>query len=245
MGRRRKPPDMKEMSFIDHLDELRTRLLIMLVAVCVSTVGCFFASRWVLEKITTMSDVKLLALTPVTPFMVLIKIAIIMGIALASPVILLQIWLFVAPGLYPHERKYIWPAVGAGFMLFLVGGAFGLFSVPLSLNFLQQFGAGFVVFNYDINSFVSFVGGFVLAFGLVFQLPIVMFFLAKIGVVDYKFLAKNRKYAFVATLILSAIVTPADIVSMMIMATPLYVLFEISLLLIRLTKPNKNVENND
>lgn len=234
---RRKKPDMKEMTFLDHLDELRTRLIIMIVAVTMGTVACFFVSRHALVFITSMSEVKLLALAPQTPFMVLIKLAMVMGVAVASPVILLQIWLFVAPGLYPHERRYVWPAVITGVVLFLLGGAFALFTIPLSLRFLEQFGAGYVVFTYDINRFVSFVGGFILAFGAVFQLPIVLFFLARIGVVDYAMLAGNRKFAFVAALIVGAVLTPADIFSMTVLAVPLYALFEASLIVIRFTKP--------
>jgi len=107
----------------------------------------------------------------------------------------------------------------------------------LSLRFLEQFGAGFVVFTYDINRFVSFVGGFILAFGAVFQLPIVLFFLARIGVVNYAMLAGNRKFAVVAALIVGAVLTPADVFSMMALAVPLYALFEVSLIVIRFTKP--------
>jgi len=245
VNKRKPKPEMKEMTFLDHLDELRTRLIIMLVAVAVGTVACFFASKPVLVFVTTLSHVKLLALSPQTPFMVLLKLSLIMGIAVAAPVILLQAWLFVAPGLYPHERKYIWPAVLAGVLLFIIGGGFALFVVPYTLRFFEQFGAGYIVFNYDINKFVSFVGGFILAFGIVFQLPIVLFFLAKIGVVDYAFLAGNRKFAVILTLVVGAILTPADIFSMVVLAAPLYVLFEISLIIIRFTKPVNRDEYNE
>ena len=228
---------MKEMTFMDHLDELRTRLIIIAIVVLVGSFGCFFISRPVLEFIRQLTDVKLQVLTPTVPFIVLIKVSVVLGIAVTSPITFSQVWLFVSPGLFPHEKKYALPVVASAVLLFLIGGAFALLLIPYSLDFLESFGGGIVDFHYTLDTFVSFILNFILAFGLLFQLPLVLLFLAKIGIVNYKMLAGNRSYAIVIALTVGAIFTPADPLSMFMLAVPLYLLFEVSLILVRFTKP--------
>lgn len=241
---RKKKPDMKEMSFMDHLDELRTRLIVILIAAAAGTVACFFISEWALQYLKKICDVELIALGPQDPLLIRMKISFVLGVVLACPVIFHQIWLFVAPGLYSHEKKYALPSIIAAVFLFITGAAFALYMIPFSLRILEKFGSGIVDFKYTLDKFVSFISGFVLAFGLVFQTPLVLLFLAKIGIVDYKFLARHRKYAIIIILIVGAILTPADVVSQMILSVPLYLLFEISLFLIRFTRSGRPESNN-
>ena len=240
---KRKKKNLKEMTFLDHMEELRTRLIIILIAVALCAVAGWFISMPVLDYVKSLSHVKLQALSPQTPFMVRMKISLVLGVALSCPIIFTEIWLFVAPGLYPHEKKYALPTIFVAVILFLVGGAMGLYSVPLSLRFFENFGGGVVEFNYTLDKFVSFISGFVLSFGFVFETPLVLFFLAKIGVVNYKFLAKNRKYAILITMAAAAVVTPSvDVLSMLILFIPLYLLYEASLFMIRFTKPGRRIE---
>lgn len=224
---------------MDHLDELRTRLIVIVIAALVGMVACFFISEWALQALKRMCDVKLIALGPQEPLLIRMKISFVLGIALASPVIFHQIWIFIAPGLYAHEKKYALPSIFSAVFLFIAGGAFALYMIPLSLRILENFGSGLVDFKYTLDRFVSFVSGFVLAFGLVFQTPLVLFFLAKIGIVNYQFLARHRKYAIIIILIVGAILTPADVVSQLILSVPLYLLFELSLILIRFTRSGR------
>ncbi|MEW5945141.1 MAG: twin-arginine translocase subunit TatC [bacterium] len=240
-----KKPDA-EMTFVEHLDELRTRLIISLAAVFVCSVGCYFLSLDALQLLMNRLDTgKLQYLGPADAFMVRLKISVALGLAAASPVVFWQVWLFVAPGLYRHERRYAGPAVAAAVALFFTGAAFGVYTVPVTLNFLQKFGGGVLEANYTVDRFVSFAMSLIIAFAAVFELPLVLVLLVKIGVVSHARLAASRKYAFLLILIVSAVLTPADIVSMLIMAGPLYALFEISLLVTRFVKTSDDSPGRD
>ncbi|MFH1538514.1 MAG: twin-arginine translocase subunit TatC [bacterium] len=237
-------PDKTQMTVVEHLDELRTRLIISLIAIAVCSAACWFLNLKALELLTSRVEGKLIYLGPADAFLARLKISLIMGLAVATPVIFWQAWLFVAPGLYPRERRYAGPVIIIAVLLFALGGAFGLFTVPITLNFLQKFGGGVLEATYTVDKFMSFATSIILAFAIVFETPLVLVFLAKVGVVTHKTLAASRKYAFLIILIVAAVLTPADIVSMLIMAGPLYVLFEISLFATRFVAPTRREEDS-
>lgn len=240
----------KTMGFLDHLDELRNRLIISLIAVVVCTIACYFLSLETLKLLIAYTEktvrevghLNLQVLGPMDAFMVRLRVSLAMGIAVASPVIFSQIWLFVSPALLKHEKKHALPTVVSAVLLFLLGGAFSIFIFPMSIRFLASFGGGIVQLNYTLDKFVSYATGFILSFGIVFQIPIVMFFLGKIGIIDYKMLSGNRKYAFAASVIVAAVITP-DIFTNLIVTLPLYLLFEAGLLLIKFSNKTENADN--
>jgi sec-independent protein translocase protein TatC len=238
-----KENDKKEMSFFDHLDEFRSRLIRILLAVVAGSIGGYFLTKPALRLLKHLAGVELQALSPQVPIYVVTKLSIALGVVIASPLIFWQIWMFVSPGLYPREKKYALPVVVSAVFLFFLGCFFAFLCLPISLRFLEQFAGGIVEMKYSLDDFVSYVTSFVLGFGLVFETPLVLFFLAKIGIIDYKFLAKNRKYVILIVLIVGAILSPPDVVSQMIVSLPVYFLFELSLLMIKFTgsvrKPEK------
>lgn len=227
----------KAMTIIEHLEELRHRLIIMLAAVGVTTTGCWFLSIRAIKLLMTLTSGKLQVLGPSDALLERLKISAIMGLMVAVPVVLWQIWLFVAPGLKSNEKKYVFPIVSSGVALFYIGAAFAALMIPYSIKFLEHFGGGVVQFNYTLDRFISFATTIIFTFGIVFQFPLVLFFLAKIGVVSYKTLAASRRYAIVLSVAVGALITPDPMTNLMV-TLPLYVLFEISLLVVRFTQPH-------
>ncbi|MCI5150524.1 MAG: twin-arginine translocase subunit TatC [Candidatus Electrothrix sp. MAN1_4] len=163
------------------------------------------------------------------------KLALVAGILLASPVIFHQIWRFIAPGLYQHEKKMLLPFSAISTCCFLGGAAFGYFVVfPPAFRFLLSYSSEFLDPMPGVSEYFSLALRLLLAFGVIFELPVFMVFLAKLGIVDAPFLSKNRKYAFLLAFIIAAIVTPTpDVVNQLLMAGPLVVLYEISIIAVR------------
>ncbi|MCI5131181.1 MAG: twin-arginine translocase subunit TatC [Candidatus Electrothrix sp. EH2] len=163
------------------------------------------------------------------------KLALVAGILLASPVIFHQIWRFVAPGLYQHEKKLLLPFSFISTVCFLGGAAFGYFVVfPPAFRFLISYSSEFLDPMPAVSEYFSLALRLLFAFGMIFELPVFMVFLAKLGTVDAPFLAQNRKYAFLVAFIIAAIVTPTpDVVNQLFMAVPLVVLYEISIVAVR------------
>jgi len=157
------------------------------------------------------------------------------GVVIGFPYILYEFWKFISPGLYENERKSSKGFIVVASFLFFLGAAFGYFVVaPLSINFLATFKISEAVQNeFDIDSFIGLVRASVLASGFIFELPIIMYFLTKIGLVTPEFLKKNRKYALVIVLILAAIITPPDISTQVIVAIPIIILYEVSIFISR------------
>jgi sec-independent protein translocase protein TatC len=160
------------------------------------------------------------------------KVAFIAGIILTSPFILYQIWAFVAPGLYQKEKKYVIPFVLGGSFFFALGVLFGYFvAIPVGFRFLLGYATDFIKPMPSMKEYLSFSIKFLLAFGLVFEFPVVLVLLAKIGIIDAKMLARQRKYAILLIFIFAAVMTPPDIISQVLMALPLMGLYELSILL--------------
>lgn len=221
-----KPP----VTFVDHLEELRQRLFVCLGAfVAASVVFFYFTDRLLAFLVAPVGY--LVYTAPSEAFMAHLLLTFLGGFFLALPVILWEIWTFVASGLTEQEREYVRVFGPISFFLFLLGAAFSYWVlVPLSLRFLLSFSTEEIVAMITVYKYISFVGTFVLAGGLAFELPLVLLFLAKIGIATPEFLRQKRPYAIVGIFILSAIVTPPDVVSQIIMGLPLIFLYEAGVL---------------
>jgi sec-independent protein translocase protein TatC len=228
-----------KMSFMEHLGELRTRIVRSLIALLIGLGISFpFAPRVIefLSRPVKATGNKLVFITPTEAFWTQMKVALICGLFLASPGILWQVWKFVAPGLYAHEKKYAAPFVIIGSLLFIGGGAFALMViVPFALPVLLGFGGPDLVPMLTIGSYFDFILKFTLAFGAIFEVPLALTLAARMGLVTPAMLAKNRKYAIFGCVIAAAILTPTgDAFNMALMAGPLVVLYEIGIVSARI-----------
>ena len=263
----------KEMTFWDHLTELRKRLVRMVLAWVVMSVIAFIYSRFIFDSILLApknSDfityewlcrlgkfihVNSLCLPPMQLTLINLNISgqfttdmtvsMFAGLIVASPVIIYQLWQFIMPALYEKERRVARQAVFIMSFLFLVGISFSyFFMVPWTLNFLGTYQVSSTVANQiSLSSYISTVTTTILSVGLVFELPVVVYVLSKIGIVTPDFLKKNRKYAFVIILILAAVITPPDVFSQLMVTVPLYSLYEISILVSKRVSPKPDPED--
>lgn len=222
-------------SFIGHLEELRTRLLKSVLAIAV----CSFAVYQFKEKILAVLAKpagKLVFLSPTEAFVVYIKLAMWGGLFIASPIIIYQLWRFLSAGLKANEKKYVYCFMPVSFLLFAAGASFGFYVIIVyGMKFLLSFSTDFMAPMISVGRYVSFISSMLLAFGIVFQLPLVMFFLAKIRLVTPAFFSAKRKYAVVSIFITAGILTPGpDIFSQFAMAVPLLILYEAGILMARI-----------
>ncbi|MBM3330978.1 twin-arginine translocase subunit TatC [candidate division WOR-3 bacterium] len=228
------------MTFLDHLEELRKRIFYSLIALGVTAVVAFFFSQQVLDLLTR-SVPKLVFLAPAEAFVVQLKVALTTGVFLAAPVIFYQFWRFVRPALQKHEVKYISAAVSVCSLLFVAGVAFAyLVVVPISMRFLLGFETPKLQAMISISEYVGTVGAFLLACGVIFQLPVIMFFMTKLGVITPKLLMKNQRIAVVLVFIAAAILSPPDVFSQILMAVPLLALFELGVVASYLAKARRS-----
>ena len=225
------------MSFVDHLEELRWRLFKAVLAVVIMAIAAFYFSDELFRfLIIPLGDVKLHVTEVTGSFYAYLKVSFFAGIFGALPVVFYQLWTFISPGLYKHEKKVVIPLVAISSLLFLAGATFCYYIVlPLALKFLIGFSGELLNPIITVGSYISFTGLLLIAFGFAFELPIVAFFLGKIGLVSSRFMAKGRRYAIVAILILGAIITPPDVFTQVLLAIPIYLLYEISIIIVRLT----------
>jgi sec-independent protein translocase protein TatC len=229
-----------KMSFMEHLGELRTRIVWALGSAGVGLVIAFFitdpAMRFISRPLAKMNT-ELVFTSPTEAFWTWMKVAMVLAIFISMPAILYQVWKFVSPGLHAHEKKYAAPFIIVGSLLFLIGGAFAmLLVIPFASQFLVTFGQekGWKPMI-TVANYTDFVIKFALAFGIVFELPVVITVLALIGVVTPQFLAKNRKYAILINFIIAAVLTPTpDMINQTLMAGPLCILYEVGIICARL-----------
>jgi sec-independent protein translocase protein TatC len=228
----------RPMTIIEHLEELRRRLLIALAALGVGAAVSFvYVDRLLAFLIRPVG--RLVFLAPTEAFFVRVKVALLAGVFLSLPVLLYQLWRFISVGLTPSERRYaLWllpPALG----LFVGGAAFALVViVPIGVRFLLSYQTPQLEPMISVGAYTSFVTAFLLAFGLVFELPIVLVFLTKIGLVTPASLAAGRRYAIVAIVVAAAVLTPGgDVFSQLLMAIPTYLLYEVSIWIARIVSP--------
>lgn len=228
----------------DHLEELRLRLatgLLALTAGCV--IGFLYADRiigWLRAPAGSMLE-RFAFFSPLEPLMAYLKVALLAGLALAMPVVLWQIWAFVRPGLRPRERRYGAVFVAWGSVQFLLGAAAAYFVLlPVSLRFLLGLADDLMIPVISIDRYLTFVTTLILACGILFELPVVLVILARLGIVTPEWLRQQRPYAILVLVIAAAIVTPTtDPLNLALMTVPLVVLYEVSIHLARLTTPRR------
>ncbi|MEH7356999.1 twin-arginine translocase subunit TatC [Neobacillus drentensis] len=218
----------KELNLVDHLEELRKRIIISALAfVAFFIVGFIYVDdiyKWF------VGDQKLMVLGPSDIMWIYFMLAGVVAIAATIPVLALQIWLFVRPALRPVERKITLSYVPALFLLFICGLAFGYFAIfPMVLNFLINIGQDMFVTNFTAERYFRFIMNMTLPFGVLFELPVVVMFLTSLGIINPFVLAKIRKYAYFVLIIIAVVITPPDFMSDFVVTLPLLLLYEISI----------------
>jgi sec-independent protein translocase protein TatC len=225
------------MTFLEHLDELRVRLMHSLGALVVGTIICWSFHERIFHFLTqplrnAYPAVKFITTGPTEAFMMYMKMSFFVGIFLVAPYILYQVWAFIAPGLYTHEKAYAVPFIVAGSLFFLMGGGFGHYILfPTTFKFLYEFAGDDMQFLPKVDEYFEFYSWFLLGLGLVFQIPVIIFVLARIGLVSPAFLMRQFKFAVLASFVIAAIVTPsADIVNQTMLALPMMGLYLLGVL---------------
>ncbi|MFB0902306.1 MAG: twin-arginine translocase subunit TatC [Acidimicrobiales bacterium] len=229
------------MSLIEHLTELRKRIIISVVAVAVAAVVAYAFYNRILEFLLKphceingdqglLQGCGLLARSPLEGFSVRLMVATYSGVALAMPVLLWQLWKFIAPGLYPQERRYGLAFVILSFVLFAFGASLAYWSLPRALEFLVQVGGPSLENVYSPKEYIGFVVKMMLGFGIGFEFPIVLIFLQLTGIVDNAMLRSGRRFALVGIVALVAVLTPSgDPYTLMVLSVPMYLFYEISI----------------
>ncbi|MFO7554495.1 MAG: twin-arginine translocase subunit TatC [Desulfobacterales bacterium] len=244
--------DQEKIPFTAHLEELRRRLIVCFIAVGIGFVLSYGFKEKLFHILTRplmgvmQAGEKLIFTGLPEAFFTYLKVAFLSGIILATPIIFYEFWMFVAPGLYEKEKRLLVPIVSLSTVFFVGGAFFGYFIVfPYGFKFFLGFASDIVKPLPSMREYLSFASKLLLAFGLVFELPLVITFLAKLGMVSVPFLKKNRKYALLLFFIGAAILTPPDVVTQIMMALPLMVLYEISIIGARIFgKKNPEDDNN-
>lgn len=226
------------MSLLEHLEELRGRIIVIVIAVLVAAVAGFFLADAIITLLRAPledSGARLIQMTVGEAFGVRIQLALMTGIALAMPVILYEVWAFVTPGLTRPERRLVWPLLLMAVVLFAAGIALGYLLIPLAVGFLLDFAVEGVEPLIGLGDYIGFVTLFLLAFGIALQFPVVLYLLARVGILSYAFLASRRRYVILLIALFAVVITPGDIVvGSLTLALVMYGLFEVTLQLIRL-----------
>lgn len=247
----------EEMTFLDHIEELRWRIVKIIVGMIVPIVAAMtyyediflilqmpikdtlilqdLLSKIGLESIIPVAnkEISLQAINPTDTFLTAIKVSITVGIFVSFPNTIFQIWRFVSPALSSAEKSYTFPVVIFATLFFLVGGSFAYFIVtPFSFNFLANFGSDLVANQWGVSQYYDLILQLLLMFGLIFELPCIAYVLARIGILKPQFLRNYRRFAVVIILVLSSILTPPDVVSQIMMGVPLYGLYELSIVIV-------------
>jgi len=251
-------------SFWDHLEELRKRIIISIIFIAIGATAGFYFSEdllYIIEfplrselhlsvhapyisMINIAHPLKLVFIKPIEAIWTYLKLGLIAGLIITLPFVLYEFWLFIKPGLYPNERKYVRLFVVSGGVFFIIGGAFSFFIVlPFAVHFLLSVGGGNLVPMISVGEYVDFCLQLMLSFGLIFELPFAILILVAIGIVTPNGLAKMRRYAIVGAFVLGAILSPSpDVFNQTLIAVPLILLYELGILLARIfvSKKNKN-----
>jgi sec-independent protein translocase protein TatC len=231
----------ERLSVISHLEELRSRLVKASIATLVGFGICYWQVEpifhWIVKPLRAVTpDSPLVMLKLTEAFMTYLKLALWSGLLVASPVVLYQIWAFIAPGLYRHEKRLVAPLVVASTVLFVLGAAFTYYLVlPFAFKYLiLEFATGDVKATLSMSSYVSSTCIFMATFGLIFQIPLLMMLLARLGIIKGATLARNRKYVLLGSFVVGAVLSPPDIFSQTMVSVPLFLLFEVSIWIIRI-----------
>ena len=248
---KRQPEEGKEQPFVSHLIELRDRLLRVVLAVVVIFLGLTPFANWLFTRLAGPLTAHLpegssmVAIDVASPFFTPFKLALVMSIFIAMPYILYQLWAFVAPGLYLHERKRVIPLLVSSTALFYIGAAFAYFVVfPLVFGFLTHTAPQGVEVMTDISRYLDFVLTLFFAFGIAFEVPVAVVLLVWTGVVKPQSLKEKRAYVIVGAFVIGMMLTPPDIISQTLLALPMWLLFEVGVFLSERFAPKKEQDNS-
>jgi sec-independent protein translocase protein TatC len=224
-----------EMSIFDHLEELRWRIVKSAVAIVACAIPCGIFWQKIIDIVMLYPlrfanpKPKLIFTTPAESVMLSFQIALAGGLIVASPIVFYQIWKFVSPGLYKNEKRLVLPTVIASSFFFIAGILFCYFTFPIVMNFLVSYAGNRIDPMFNVKDYFDFILKLSLAFGLVFEMPVVSFVLARFGIVTAGFLIKYYRYAIVIIFVVAAVLTPPDVFSQTLLAMPLLVLYGISI----------------
>lgn len=242
----------KKMPFLEHLEELRWTLMRSLIAIVIGAIICFFFSEYIIAALKALAPpdkMTLVILGPTDGFVTVVKVAVFSGLILAMPFVAWEFWKFIVPGLLQKEKKLVPPIVFFTVLCFLAGAAFAYFVI---LNFALDFLLNFLEQTENmiaVGKYLGFVVTIILVFGVVFELPVLSFFLSSIGLLTPDFLRKNRRYGIVIIFIVAALLTPPDISTQLLLAGPLIILYEISIwvsaFVVRRKKEKEDEEDED
>ncbi|MDX8367918.1 twin-arginine translocase subunit TatC [Cytobacillus sp. IB215665] len=232
--------DSKEMSVYDHIGELRKRLIIAAVFFVVATIGSFFLAEPIIVYLQQADEAKELTMNAFSltdPIKIYMQFAFIIAFVITAPVILYQLWAFISPGLYEKERKITLSYIPISVLLFLGGVSFSYFILfPFVIEFMTRISERLTVNQViGINEYFQFLFKITIPFGILFQLPVVVMFLTRLGIVSPMFLAKIRKYAYFVLLVIAAFITPPELISHLMVTIPLFILYEISIFISKIT----------
>jgi sec-independent protein translocase protein TatC len=236
--------DGSEMGFLDHLEELRWRIIKSVIGVVLGAIVCGIFVDWIMNyfllapALKTNPPLVLINLKPYGQLVLYMEVILIGGIIVSIPNIFYQFWKFIEPGLLPSERRYISWIVFFSTLCFFGGASFAYWvMLPTALMFFAAFGTTAITNNIAINEYFSFVISVILTAGIVFELPMVSFFLSKLGILTPKFMRKYRKHAVVIILIIAGVLTPGpDVTSQLLLGVPLFILYEISIFISKIAQ---------
>lgn len=237
-------------TLVDHLTELRDRLIKSAYAIAFTTIVCFLFHEQLFDLVRSpvadyLPGGGLVFTNPMDKFLAHMKLSAVAGVILACPLWIYQVWKFVAPGLYSHEKKYSLAFIASGIGLFLTGVSFAYFLVlPMAFKFLFNFGGSVDKPLITITEYMSFFATMILVFGASFELPLVLVILGVLGLVSSAALREKRRYAIVVLATVSAVITPPDVLSMLMLLIPLAILYEISIIVVRLVERKRQVPSS-
>jgi sec-independent protein translocase protein TatC len=232
------PVEEQRMSVIEHLEALRRALIISLAAWALTTIAAFFVSGQVIGYLVRRAGIgHAIYLQPTGGIVLELKVALYIGFVIAAPVVIQQVWWFVSPGLHPHERRFILPLIVATIIFFALGVAVAIFALPLYIHVLNALAPPNTAYLADIGELIGFILIMVIGFGLVFELPVVLFILGMLRIINSRWMYKNRPFWFLGLGILANFLTPGvDPFTPLIMFIPLYIFFEGTALLLKILR---------
>ncbi len=238
--------------FLSHLEELRKRLIACAIAIGIGFVISYVFSERIFQLLilplrsALPEGDKLIFTNLPEMFITYLKVAFIAGVLLALPMIFYELWMFIAPGLYQNEKRYVIPFVVSSTILFIGGSLFGYFIVfPFGFKFFIGFSNEYVKALPSVKQYFSFSIKLLFAFGIVFELPVIIFFLARIGLVTADFLKQKRRYAILLTFVIGAILTPPDVITQCMMAIPLILLFELGIIVAKIAQKKRKADEKE
>jgi sec-independent protein translocase protein TatC len=235
----------KEMPFLDHLEELRWRIIKSGIAIIVGMIICLVFSQKILDALiypTTHLDIplELQVLKIQGMFVVKLEVGFFGGLVLGLPFILMQLWKFISPGLFETEKHYFIPLIASSTILFLIGLSFAYFIIlPFAIKFFIGLVSGGIKPNIAIDFYIGFVIRILVIFGFVFELPIISYFLSKIGLLTPTFMRRYRRHAVIVIFVIAAVLTPPDVITQVLLGIPLILLYELSILISKTVESNK------